>query len=224
MRVALSGGVGSGKSTVAARLAGHGAVVIDADAIAREVVEPGTDGLAAVVQHFGREVLAADGTLDRAAVAARVFSDEEQLNALNAIVHPRVGARVAELVAEAGPDDIVVYDVPLLVETNPRADGFDVVIVVEAPTELRLRRLAERGMAEADARERMARQASDEQRRAVADTVIDNGRSLEHLRRAVEAAWAELEAFQQAVAAGVGTGEDAESADRVGVEGGEPIQ
>jgi dephospho-CoA kinase len=220
MRVGLTGGVGSGKSTVARLLAEHGATVVDADAIAREVVEPGTDGLAAVVAHFGPSVLAADGSLDRPAVAARVFSDEAELAALNAVVHPRVGARVAELVAETGADDIVVYDVPLLVETNPKADGFDAVIVVEAPTELRLRRLAERGMGEADARQRMARQASDEQRRAVADTVIGNGGSLADLRAAVDAAWTGLEAVRNARR----DGGDAGPTDRVGVEGDKPIQ
>jgi dephospho-CoA kinase len=188
MRVGLTGGVGSGKSTVARLLAGHGAVVIDADAIAREVVEPGTAGLAAVVEEFGAEVLTADGALDRPKLAAVVFADEAKRARLNAIVHPLVGRRTAELMAAAPPDAVVVYDVPLLVESD-LAGGFDLVVVVEASVETRLARLAGRGMAEADARERMAAQATDDQRRAVADVVVDNNGGLEELRHNVDHLW-----------------------------------
>lgn len=190
MRVALSGGVGSGKSTVAALLAGHGAVVVDADAIAREVVEPGTSGFAEVVARFGDEVVA-DGRLDRAALAGIVFNDAEALAALNAIVHPRVGRRAAELAEAAGPDAVVVYDVPLLAEQAGR-HGFDAVVMVLAERETRLERLAQRGMARDDAEARMAAQASDEQRRAIADEVIDNSGTREELAAAVDALWSRL--------------------------------
>ena len=188
MRVGLTGGVGSGKSTVARLLAEHGAVVIDADAIAREVVEPGTPGLAAVVEAFGDEVLDADGRLDRPKLAGIVFGDDEKRVQLNSIVHPLVGQRTVELAEAAPPDAVVVYDIPLLVESNMAA-GFDKVVVVEADTDLRIARLAERGMAEQDARERMAAQASDEQRRAVADVVIENNDSLDDLKSAVDDLW-----------------------------------
>ncbi len=144
MRVGLSGGVGSGKSTVAAMLAEHGAVVIDADAIAREVVEPGTPGYDAVVAEFGESVVA-DGRLDRAALAKIVFDDDDARARLNAIVHPLVGERTAQLMAEAPADAMLVYDVPLLVESG-LADGFDTVVIVLAPRDLRLERLAGRGM------------------------------------------------------------------------------
>ncbi|WP_375483630.1 dephospho-CoA kinase [uncultured Jatrophihabitans sp.] len=196
MRVGLTGGVGSGKSTVARLLAEHGAVVIDADAVAREVMAKGTPSLAQVVDAFGEHVLTADGELDRPAVAALVFSDEQRLQQLNGIIHPLVRARVAEVVAATDPDDVVVHDVPLLVETNPSGDGYDLVLVVQASLATRLARLAERGMGEQDARERMARQADDEQRRAVADVVIDNDGSLADLRSEVERAWVRIVAAQ----------------------------
>jgi len=191
MQVGLTGGVGSGKSTVSARLAELGAVVIDADAIAREVVEPGTPGLEAVVERFGADVLDANGRLDRPKVAEIVFNDDAARADLNAIVHPLVGARTTELMAAAGPDDVVVYDVPLLVESNMAA-GFEVVIVVEADPELRVARLEQRGMPEADARARMAIQATDEQRRAVATELIENNGSREDLIAAVDAVWQRL--------------------------------
>jgi dephospho-CoA kinase len=197
MQVGLTGGVGSGKSTVSARLAERGAVVIDADAIAREVVEPGTTGLAAVVERFGAEVLGADGRLDRPAVAAIVFKDDAARADLNAIVHPLVGARTTELMAAAAPDAVVVYDVPLLVESNIAA-GFEVVVVVEADPELRIARLEKRGMSEADARARMAIQATDEQRRAVATEVIENNNSRDDLIAAVDALWDRLIARRDA--------------------------
>ncbi|GAB2475616.1 dephospho-CoA kinase [Jatrophihabitans fulvus] len=187
----LTGGVGSGKSTVARLLAQRGAVVLDADAIAREVVEPGTEGFDAVVEHFGRSAVAADGTLDRAWIARTVFADRAQLDALNSITHPRVARRFAELEAQAPAEAVVVYDVPLLVE-NGMADGFDLVVVVLASEAIRLTRLAGRGMAEDDARARMARQATDEQRRAVADEIIDNDGDLASLERQVDAVWTRI--------------------------------
>jgi dephospho-CoA kinase len=190
VRVALSGGVGAGKSTVSAMLAARGAVVIDADAVAREVVEPGTPGFDAVVAHFGERVVR-DGRLDRPAVAAIVFSDESQRQALNAIVHPLVAARSAELMAQAPPDAVVVYDVPLLVESNLGA-GFDVVVMVLASEATRLRRLAARGMSPEDARARIAAQADDDARRAVADEVVINDGQLEDLQRQVAALWERL--------------------------------
>jgi dephospho-CoA kinase len=191
LRIGLTGGIGSGKTAVARLLAERGATVVDADALAREVVEPGTPGWAAVVAEFGDGVLAPDRSLDRAALAARVFGDGAALAALNAIVHPLVGARAAELAAEAeqrDPDGVLVYDVPLLVE-NKLAAGFDLVLVVEAPVELRLARLAERGLAAAEARARMEAQADDAERRAVADFVIVNDGDLTHLAAEVDRFW-----------------------------------
>jgi dephospho-CoA kinase len=188
MRVGLSGGVGSGKSTVSARLRELGALVVDADAVAREVVEPGTAGLMAVAERFGADVLRPDGTLDRAALAGIVFTDEKARTDLNAILHPLIQRRTKELMAAAGPEDIVVYDVPLLVESGQR-EGFDVVVVVLADEAARVERLAGRGMAEDDARARMGVQASDEQRRAMADVVLDNNGSREDLVAQVDALW-----------------------------------
>lgn len=187
MRVALTGGVGSGKSTVAALLAEHGAFVIDADALAREVVEPGTPGFTAVVERFGPNVLAGS-RLDRAALAELVFTDEHARADLNAIVHPLVAERAAELMAAAARDAVVVYDVPLLVEAGLAA-GFDVVVVVEAPAETRLARLQRRGLSAEDATGRMAAQASDATRRAVADVVIDNDGSQARLAERVSELW-----------------------------------
>jgi dephospho-CoA kinase len=191
MRVGLTGGVGSGKSTVSALLAQHGATVFDADAIAREVVEPGTVGFDAVVAHFGSGVVAADGSLDRAALAALVFNDDEARNALNAIVHPLVGQRFAEQMASAPPDAIVVYDVPLLVEGGLEK-GFDIVVVVETDPETRVARLAGRGMPEQDARARMAAQATDAERRAAAHEVIRNDGTPEALETEVDELWRRL--------------------------------
>jgi dephospho-CoA kinase len=197
MRVGLTGGVGSGKSTVSERLAAHGALVVDADAIAREVVEAGTAGFVAVVARFGPDVVTAAGDLDRAKLAGIVFADASARNDLNAIVHPLVGARFTELMAAAPPDMIVVYDVPLLVEGN-LASGFDVVVVVEADPETRVARLGERGMPEADARARMLAQASDEQRRAVAHEVITNDGTLDELEAEIDEIWKRLLARQSA--------------------------
>lgn len=196
MRVAVTGGIGSGKSAVSARLAHHGAVVIDADAIAREVVEPGTPGLAAVAAEFGPSVITPDGRLDRPAMAAVVFADEERRRALEAIVHPLVGARSAELIAAAPADAVVVYDVPLLAESAGgalgRVDGFDAVVVVEAPLAARVERLVARGLSEADARARIAAQADDEARRRIADHVVANDGDLADLDARVDALWAVL--------------------------------
>ncbi|MGI8665038.1 MAG: dephospho-CoA kinase [Jatrophihabitans sp.] len=189
--IGLTGGIGSGKSTVAAGLAELGAVVIDADALAREVVRPGTAGLTAVIARFGAELLTPDGTLDRPALGQLVFADGQALADLNAIVHPLVAKRTAELTAAAGAGSVVVYDVPLLVENNLAA-GFEAVIVVEAPLPVRLSRLADRGMDADTARARIARQATDEQRRTVATEVIDNSGSLAQLHAQVERVWRRL--------------------------------
>ncbi|PKK13546.1 dephospho-CoA kinase [Thermomonospora sp. CIF 1] len=192
LRVGLTGGIGSGKSEVSARLAARGALIIDADKIAREVVAPGTPGLAAVVAEFGEEVLLPDGSMDREKVGSIVFADAERRAALNAIVHPLVGQRMEELVAAAPRDAIVVYDVPLLVE-NGLAEMYDVVVVVDVPVQTQIERLTtRRGMSESDARARIAAQASREQRLAVADHVIDNSGTLQELEERVEALWAEL--------------------------------
>ncbi|MFF2526242.1 dephospho-CoA kinase [Streptomyces liangshanensis] len=192
LRLGLTGGIGAGKSEVSRLLAGYGAVVVDSDRIAREVVEPGTPGLAAVVAEFGPGVLTGDGTLDRPALGAIVFGNPERLQALNAIVHPLVRARSAELEAAAGQDAIVVHDVPLLVE-NGMAPLYDLVVVVDASSETRIDRLVRtRGMTEAAARERMAAQATREERRAVADVVIDNDGPLEKLEPQVREVWDSL--------------------------------
>ncbi|MGO4460590.1 dephospho-CoA kinase [Streptomyces sp. M-16] len=192
LKVGLTGGIGAGKSEVSRLLAGYGAVVVDADRIAREVVEPGTPGLAAVVRAFGDGVLAADGALDRPRLGAVVFADQERLRTLNAIVHPLVGARSAELERAAGPDAIVVHDVPLLAE-NGLAPLYDLVVVVDAAPATQLARLtALRGMTEEEARARMAAQATREQRLAVATLVIDNDGPLEALEPQVRAVWKEL--------------------------------
>lgn len=194
IKVGLTGGIGSGKSEVARLLSSYGALVIDADAIAREVVAPGTAGLARVVEEFGTGVLRPDGALDRAALGAVVFSDPDRLAALNAIVHPLVGARTAELMRTAPEGAVVVYDVPLLVENHLEA-AYDVVVVVDASPETQVRRLVEhRGMAEADVRARMAAQASREQRRAAAGVVIDNDGDLDDLRSQVQRLWRDLQA------------------------------
>lgn len=184
-RVGLTGGVASGKSTVSAILAELGAVVIDADLLAREVVAPGSAGLAEVVAAFGPNVLTETGELDRPALGAIVFADESRRRELEAIIHPRVRARAAELESAAPPDSLVVHDIPLLVETG-RAGEFDAVIVVDVPEQTQIDRMVTlRGMTEQDARARIAAQASREQRVAAATYVIDNSGSLEDLRARV---------------------------------------
>jgi dephospho-CoA kinase len=192
LRVGLSGGIGSGKSTVARALARRGAIVIDADVIAREVVEPGEPGLAAVVERFGPEILDSEGRLDRPKLAALVFDDPAARADLNAIVHPRVALETARRTNAAPPDAIVVMDVPLLVEAA--RSGYDVVVIVEAPESVRLERLTARGMNPDDARRRMAAQASDADRRKVADVILDNGGSEEDLEHQIDALWAQLTA------------------------------
>ncbi|MFM2437583.1 MAG: dephospho-CoA kinase/protein folding accessory protein [Actinomycetota bacterium] len=191
LRIGLTGGIGSGKSTVAALLADYGALVIDADAVAREVVAPGTEGLAALVAEFGGGVLAPDGSLDRPALAAIAFADEAARARLNAVLHPRIAARTVELRSAAAPGQVIVHDVPLLVE-NGLAPAYDAVIVVAAPLDVRLTRLAQRGVPPADARRRIAAQATDEQRHAVADLVIDNGSDLDALAEQVARTWKAL--------------------------------
>lgn len=190
--LALTGGIASGKSTIAARLAELGAVIVDADQIVRDVQSPGSEVLARIADTFGAEVIAPDGTLDRAALGARVFGDDAALASLNAIVHPAVRAESARRFAaafEADADAVVVYDVPLLVEARVD-DPWDLIVVADAPAALRERRLVElRGMEAAQAKARIAAQVSDEQRRAVADVLIDTTGTLEGTRSQVDALW-----------------------------------
>ncbi|PPF19415.1 MULTISPECIES: dephospho-CoA kinase [unclassified Rathayibacter] len=193
--VALTGGIASGKSTVARRLAEHGAVVVDADVLAREVVEPGEPALAAIAERFGPSVIRADGALDRPALGAIVFSDAAARADLNAITHPAVTLRSQRLFAEAAeadPDAVVVYDVPLLAEGRG-AGEFDEVVVVHAPQHLRIERLvARRGLTEEEARARVSSQASDEERLALADVVIDSSGTLEETLARTDALWERL--------------------------------
>ena len=194
LKVGRTGGIGSGKSTVSRLLSSYGAVVIDADQAAREVVAPGTPGLAAVVEEFGTAVLQPDGSLDREALGAVVFADPARLAALNAIVHPLVGRRTQELEDEAAATGaaVVVLDVPLLAE-NGLAPLYDEVVVVDCPVEVQLERLvAQRGMSEADAKARIGAQATREQRLAVATRVIRNDGTLADLESQVAALWAAL--------------------------------
>lgn len=198
MRVGLTGGIASGKSTVSSILRELGAVVIDADQIAREVVAKGTPGLAAVVEAFGPEMLTPDGELDRPRMGALVFADEARRKVLEGIVHPLVFERYAELEAAAPADGIVVHDIPLLVESGRAAD-FDAVIVVDAPEEVQLERMVrDRGWTEEDGRARIAAQATREQRRAVATYLIENTGSREELRRRVEEVFGALRSRSRA--------------------------
>ncbi len=192
LRVGLTGGIAAGKSEVSRRLAAQGAVIIDADLIAREVVAPGTDGFTAVVEVFGPDVVGSDGALDRSRLGDVVFADNEKLTALNSIVHPRVGARMRELEDAAGPGSVVVHDVPLIAE-NGLADAYDLVVVVDVPPRIQLDRLVRhRGMSREQAQARMAAQASREQRLSIADIVVDNSGSLAELDRQVGELWSEL--------------------------------
>jgi dephospho-CoA kinase len=191
VRVGLTGGLGAGKSTVASLLAAQGAVIIDADAIAREVVRAGTPGFDAVVARFGRGVVGADGELDRTRLAETVFADDRARDDLNGIVHPLVAQRSAELMAKVADGAVVVYDVPLLAE-NGLARGFDVVVVVEADLATRLARIEQRGLSEAQAKARIAAQASDEQRRTIADELLRNDGSKDDLADQVSALWQRL--------------------------------
>jgi dephospho-CoA kinase len=192
LRVGLTGGIASGKSTVSAILRDLGAVVIDADALAREVVEKGTPGLAAVVEEFGSGLLTPDGDLDRAAMGTLVFNDASARRRLEAIVHPLVFERIVDLEAHAPAGALVVHDIPLLAESG-RADTFDAVIVVEAPPELQVERMiGDRGWTEADALARIAAQATPADRRAIATYVIENTGTLEDLRQRVTEVFEEL--------------------------------
>jgi dephospho-CoA kinase len=191
LRIGLTGGIGAGKSTVSSTFSQCGGVVVDGDVISREVVEPGTEGLAALVESFGDDILLPDGALDRPALAAKAFSSEDSRKTLNGIVHPLVGKRRAEIIAAVPADSVVVEDIPLLVESG-MAPFFPLVVVVFADAELRVKRLIEhRGMAEDDARARIAAQAADEQRRAVADIWLDNSGSSEALTERAREVWAE---------------------------------
>ncbi len=192
LRVGLTGGIGSGKSAVSSMLAEHGAVVIDSDLLAREVVAPGAPALAEIVDAFGLDVVTAEGELDRPAMARQVFGDDAARERLEAIIHPRVRARAAEIEGAAAADAVVVHDVPLLVETG-QAGSFDVVLVVDTAPEVQIQRLVEhRSMTPAEARTRMAAQADREQRLAAADLVLSNDGSLAQLRAAVDQVWEDL--------------------------------
>jgi dephospho-CoA kinase len=196
--VGLTGGIGSGKSTVARLLADHGARIIDADEVAREIVEPGEPALAELADHFGPDILDSHGRLDRAELARRAFVDDATRARLNAITHPRVAARIAERIAQLGgdpevdPADVIVVDHPLLIETG-QAGRFDAVVVVLAEVERRVRRLTEeRGLDEGDVRARVGAQASDAARRAAATHLIDNDHDRDHLRAQVDDLFTEL--------------------------------
>ena len=191
LMVGLTGGIGSGKSTVAQLLAARGGVVIDADAIAREVVEPGMPALDKLVERFGPEILRDDGSLDRPALAAVAFVDDETRKELEAITHPAIGEEFLRRVAEAPADAVVIHDVPLLVESK-RGFDYAAVIVVEAPLEIRLDRLELRGVGRDDASRRIALQATDDERRKVATWVVDNGAGLDHLERQIDDIWRDL--------------------------------
>ena len=197
--IGLTGGIASGKSVVAARLAERGAVVVDADKLAREVVEPGTPALAAIADRFGADVISGDGSLNRPALGAIIFTDPEARLALNAITHPAVWKRARELFAEAesaDPDAVVVYDVPLLAEAAAdRPITFDLVVVVDASAETRLKRLVElRGLSEDEARHRISSQASDAERLALADVVVDSDGSLAETLAQADALYARVRA------------------------------
>jgi len=207
LMVGLTGGIGAGKSTVAARLAERGAIVIDADAIAREVVEPGMPALQKLVEHFGPEILQPDGSLDRPKLGGIAFVNDETRKELEAITHPAIGELFLRRVGEAPAGSVVIHDVPLLVESK-RGFEYAAVIVVEAPLDVRLDRLEERGVPRDDARRRIELQASDEDRRQVATWIVDNSGDLDHLHRQVDAIWSELERMASEKAAQEAKGED----------------
>lgn len=192
--VGLTGGIGAGKSSVAALLADRGAVILDADQVARDVVEPDQPAFDALVERFGHEVVGADGRLDRPKLAEIAFATDGGTADLNAIVHPAVGKEFLARMQSAPPDAIVVCDVPLLVESETaRSRGYEYVIVVEAPLETRLNRLEERGVPRGDAIARIAQQATDEERRAIATHVVDNSGGREDLEAQVDAIWRDLQ-------------------------------
>ena len=195
MRVALTGGIGSGKSTVAGFLAERGAFIVDADAIAREIVEPGQPALEEIVKSFGARVLRPDGRLDRGALAQIVFADAQALARLNAITHPRIATLSAQRLDAVPADAVVVYDMPLLAEQGPAAlQGWDAIVVVDAPEDLRVSRLVARGLSADDAQARVRAQASREARLAIATHVLDNSGSESGLRAQVDALWNGLNA------------------------------
>ncbi len=204
LKIGLTGGIASGKSVVASRLRERGAVLVDADALAREVVEPGTAGLQRVVAEFGRDVLGADGRLDRPKLGALVFGDPARLALLNGIIHPLVRSRAAAIVAAAARDAVVVQDIPLLVETG-QGSGFHLVLVVDAPDDVRVQRMLEhRGMTEESARSRMAAQAAREERLAAADVILDNSGTVEQLQEQVDRLWdGRLVPFARNISSGV---------------------
>lgn len=204
LRIGLSGGIGAGKSTVSSTFAAEGGIIVDGDVIAREVVEPGTEGLAALVAAFGADILLPDGSLNRPALAAVAFSDEEKRKTLNGIVHPLVGKRRAELIDAAPVGSVVVEDIPLLVESQ-MAPLFPLVVMVHADEDVRVARLVEhRGFSEEDARARIAAQATVEQRQAVADVWLDNHGSADELAAAARELWKQrIVPFARNVQAGV---------------------
>lgn len=190
--IGLTGGIGSGKSTIARRLADHGAIIIDADKVAREVVEPGTPVLAHIVAEFGTDILQADGSLNRGALGEHVFNNAEALATLNSIVHPAVKERTAHLISQAPSGSVVVYDVPLLVETKNEYQ-FDAIVVASAPESVRIERLMEhRGMLESEAAARIESQAPEEERLKLANHVIDTSGDISHTYSQVDALWEEL--------------------------------
>jgi dephospho-CoA kinase len=188
LRIGLTGGIGAGKSTVSATFSECGGIIVDGDVIAREVVEPGTEGLAQLVEAFGEDILLPDGALNRPALAAKAFVDDEQRATLNGIVHPLVGQRRLEIIESVHDDAVIVEDIPLLVETG-MAPMFPLVVVVTAPIETRVTRVVKRGMDQADARARIKAQASEEQRRAIADVLLDNSGSQEQLVEKARDVW-----------------------------------
>ncbi|MGZ8753112.1 MAG: dephospho-CoA kinase [Acidimicrobiia bacterium] len=196
----LTGGIGAGKSTVADMLVERGAVLVDGDRVAREVVEPGQPALARIAERFGPTVLDSEGRLDRPALAALAFADDRSRRDLEAITHPAIQAEFARRVLAAAPDAVVVLDVPLLVESGKANErGYHCVIVVEAPRDLRLERLERRGVERVDAEARMAAQASDGQRRKIATWVLHNDGDLADLERQVDTVWADLVARNAAL-------------------------
>lgn len=190
MLVGLTGGIGAGKSTVAQLFEERGVPIVDADAIARDVVKPGEPALAELVEHFGDSILGAGGELNRGKLAEVAFADAESNEALNAIMHPAISAETAKRIdALRGDHSVIVHDVPLLVEAG-LAGNYDLTVLVDTPAEVRLQRLTElRGMDPEDAKKRIAAQATDEQRRAVCDVALDNSGDIEHLRAQFEQMW-----------------------------------
>ena len=196
--LALTGGIAAGKSTISRMLQEHGALIVDADAIVREVQAPGSPVLDEIAEAFGRAMILPDGSLDRAALGSRVFGDPEALGRLNAIVHPAVHTRSVERMQDAlvtAPGTVVIYDVPLLVEARLE-DPWELIVLADAPAAVRERRLVtDRGMTEADAAARVASQVSDERRRAIADVIIDTTGTMADTQRQVDELWARVESL-----------------------------